>query len=308
MSWLAIGLIPSAGPTGAELAGPFDLGRQVQLARLPAELGNLRGPGLTWEQLQLLVPAVEYVLLCPYELDVDPGRIFTSRQEEINERLLLANLAVWLVSPNTNLRFRYIIHLRVGRSVELVFLRPGPPLYHAPPSEPTTVAHLQEARVLNEAIGSLPRHGPVWIAIRTLWGALTERWFHNRYALLWTALEALFGPQEGDAVTFRVSQNLSFFLADTAEQRQVLFREAKKAYGKRSKVVHGEYQGVQEAEFPKLVHEAESWLRSALTTILGSGAYLEAFSTSQARDAFMERLVLGLDGSAGGPGGDDGPQ
>jgi len=68
-------------------------------------------------------------------------------------------------------------------------------------------------------------------------------------------------------------------------------------------VVHGEYQGVREAEFPGLVHEAEGWLQSALTRILVSAVYLEAFRTSQARDAFMERLVLGLGGGSFEPEG-----
>ena len=43
---------------------------------------------------------------------------------------------------------------------------------------------------------------------------------------------------------------------------------------------------------PRLVHEAEDWLRTALLRILRSPAYLAAFDTAEHRDAFFERLVF----------------
>jgi hypothetical protein len=112
------------------------------------------------------------------------------------------------------------------------------------------------------------------MAVRTLWGAVTEGWFHSRYAQLWTALEALFGPRDADMVTFRVSQNLAFFLANTLEERSPLFRDAKRAYGTRSRI--------------------------ALLRILRNPAYLAAFDTAEHRDAFFERLVF-EDGTEAGP-------
>jgi hypothetical protein len=98
-------------------------------------------------------------------------------------------------------------------------------------------------------------------------------------------------------VTFRVGQNLAFFMADTIEERLPLFRAAKTAYGKRSRVVHGEGQAVREAEHEQLVHQAEDWLRVALVRILRDPGNRAAFETAGHRDQFFERLVF-ADGTA----------
>ena len=115
-------------------------------------------------------------------------------------------------------------------------------------------------------------------------------------------LEALFGPRDGDAVTFRVSQNLAFFLANTLEERLHLFRTVKKVYGQRSKVVHGEGEAVREAEYAPLVHQAEDWLRTAVVRILRNRDYLDAFETAEKRDDYFERLVFAEGAEAAGPG------
>jgi hypothetical protein len=288
MSWAAVGLIPAAAPSGAdELVLPAHLGNGVQLDRVPHYLTGLTGPGLAWGHLQWLAPATEYVLVYPYARITDPGEL------QIGERFQLANLAVWLVNPHTDLHYRYVVHIDVRRGANgLSRLSTFDQLYSGRPTEPTTAHHVADAHLLNETIAGLVRQGPLWIAIRTLWGALNVGWFHNRYAQLWTALEALFGPREGDAVSFRVSQNLAFFLANTIEERVPLFDAAKRAYGKRSKVVHGEGQAIRDAEHTPLIHEAENWLRVALVRILRSPEYLDAFQTAKRRDAFFERRVF----------------
>jgi hypothetical protein len=300
MPWAAVGLIPNYAPTGTAVAETVELGNGVQLAQVPEYVENLAGQRLTWAQLGWLAREVDHVLFCGYDLEHDPGPVFSLHQRTITDRLTLTNLAVWLANPGTNLRFRYTLHLNLAGGVDLRHLRPGTPLYTGRPMQPTTLAHLTEARALNESIGNLPREGPLWIAVRTLWRALTEPWFHGRYADLWTALEALFGPRDGDSVVYRVSQSLAFFLADTVEDRRPLFRLAKRAYGKRSKVVHGEGEGIDEEEYEPLVHQAEDWLRDALVRILRSPEYLAAFRTAERRDAFFERLVF-ADGAELGP-------
>ena len=85
---------------------------------------------------------------------------------------------------------------------------------------------------------------------------------------------------------------------------QRLFHDAKRAYGKRSKVVHGEYEGVREQEFEGLVHQAEDWLltRSLFRILRGDPDYRETFSNSKRRDEFMDRLILGLEDDTGAAG------
>jgi hypothetical protein len=161
MHWVAVGLLPNAAPTGPPVWDPVDIGHDVQLAQVPDYLRHLAGPGWTWEQLGWLVSVVDHVLLCPYELDVDPTPLFTATQRAIGERLILANLAVWLVNPHTDLRFRYVLHLRLDDGTHLRALRPGEPLHLRHETQPTTLAHLAEARGLHETLGNLPRVGPL---------------------------------------------------------------------------------------------------------------------------------------------------
>ena len=80
-----------------------------------------------------------------------------------------------------------------------------------------------------------------------------------------------------------------------------LFRRAKRAYDKRSSVVHGEGAEIEEAEYMPLIQEAEDWLRDALLRILRSPDHLGAFETAKRRDAYFERLVFG-EGAEAEPG------
>ena len=77
----------------------------------------------------------------------------------------------------------------------------------------------------------VPRDSAVRTAIRALWTGLTSQTLDIRYSLLWVALEALFGANESGEITYKVSQRIAFFLANTPEEGRRLFRTAKKCYG-----------------------------------------------------------------------------
>ena len=44
-----------------------------------------------------------------------------------------------------------------------------------------------------------------------------------RYALFWMALEALFGPEDGREISFRLSPRIAFLLAENSAQAKGFF-------------------------------------------------------------------------------------
>lgn len=53
------------------------------------------------------------------------------------------------------------------------------------------------------------------------------------------ALEALFSPSDNQELSFRIRQYASQFVGETADERQQIYNTVKRAYGDRSKLVHG---------------------------------------------------------------------
>jgi hypothetical protein len=71
-----------------------------------------------------------------------------------------------------------------------------------------------------------------------------------------------------------------------------LFDEARKDYGRRSKVAHGEGSTVKRDEWLPLMLRAEEWVRVAAVRILKSNNLLDTFGGSARRDVFFQDLVL----------------
>ena len=260
---------------------------------------------LGWAKLSFLMGDPNFALIKQYEAaglnDPDPAwdvpapRV--TRQRAALDWLMMANEAVWLVHPETTLGFKDALHVKQqpdGEWAIRAVLHP-PPLQSRRPRGPgLTVQRLEEARALNVRLAALKRQGPLWYALRSLWGALTEVWFHNRYMLTWIALEALFGPRDPGEVRYRLSQHLAFFLANTPEERRSLFDLAKGDYVKRSYIAHGEGERVKQTEWETLMIRAEEWMRAAAVRILTSETLLDRFATSERRDTFFDDLVLGV--------------
>lgn len=150
----------------------------------------------------------------------------------------------------------------------------------------------QAGRLLSSML-SLERNGSTWIAIRMLVRTLTESMWEARYLWHWIVLEALFGPENPNETTYRLSQRVALFLGDHAESRRRLFDDAKKAYAWRSKIVHGGRLG-------KLIPErseemtvfTETILRDSLVKVLSSPELVAEFN-GNTRDGFLDSLVFG---------------
>jgi hypothetical protein len=94
------------------------------------------------------------------------------------------------------------------------------------------------------------RHRGLGIALRRLLAAARER-ASPTDALIDAVIvwENLFGTREGE-VTLRVSASLAWLLGEDAASRGRIFRDAKKLYTLRSKIVHGasEPEGAEAVE------------------------------------------------------------
>lgn len=214
-----------------------------------------------------------------------------SIQEAKYEVGLMANLALWLVKASP-VCFAFVLHARhhanepviqqVQRCSELLC---HPNDFDARIGD----AELPLAAGLHKALLSVNRDTSLWTAVRAAWAGLQMNIETVRCLLFWVALEALFGPEDGREITYRLSQRVGFLLgASRAEARQ-LFETAKSGYAFRSKIVHGQWK--QDANATKRMAEAEDLFRRALTHILKDETLVEIFSTKK-REVFLDGLVF----------------
>lgn len=86
---------------------------------------------------------------------------------------------------------------------------------------------------------AVQRHTEIAIALRRFHFAAQRKRSEDRLIDLLIAAEALFLPDGGGELRYRLSQRLAFFLHDDPTKRMDVFEDIKKAYDIRSKIVHG---------------------------------------------------------------------
>lgn len=255
---------------------------------------------LSWNDREGIRSA-ELALSVDYEADAlgspDPdwnGQAPRSIQASIDEKFALASLALWLVKP-TRLTVGPVLHF--GRKGDPTSLRQSGSLRPILTSDleqqnVLTAADLVDAGRFLKAILSLRRSGAVWTAMWMLLRALSESVWEVRYLLQWVALEALFGPENPNEVTYRLAQRISLFLGRDLEERKRLFGEAKEAYTWRSKIVHGARLAKLTGEKSLLLSTTtEIIIRRAFGALLTSEATLLHFDGKD-RDNFLDELIF----------------
>jgi len=283
-----------------DLAEPFDLGNRVALSPRPDWLTRESiTKNLGWVQREVLIGQARYALRVDYEAaslgDPDPSWKGEARsiQDTSAECLYMANVALWLARPSPA-AFGLVVHAE-KHDDEWVhrqsFFFDSVKVHENDQRNGLGRHDLTQARTLNVALAGLPRDGAPWASARVLWKALTEDWWEGRYLLLWVALEALFGPLSPGETTYRLSQNLAFFLTSNAGEAHTTFRAAKESYEWRSKIVHG----MRLARLPKeksseLLYRSESFVRRALVRILSERTLIELFSSNKRREEFLSTI------------------
>lgn len=154
------------------------------------------------------------------------------------------------------------------------------------------------------AIGDLEERSTLFTACRILRRAMAEHYSAIRYLLYWIILEALYGPEDGREIMFRMCQRIALFLGCMNELKtwdhkpieayasaRTLFDSAKNAYGIRSKIVHG-LRFKKKAKDTEPFHCSEDLVRVSLLRILGNADYIHVFN-SKNRGSFLDSFVLG---------------
>ena len=276
--------------------GRWDFAGGFALSALPGWMGDQQILERLSAGDRAALEQATHSLVVAYEAEAlgtpDPDNENRSIQETKYQHGVLANLALWLSRPSP-VRFIIAIHapqlLEDHPPVVQQTLRVSPLLCHpADKDQRITEADLGLAARLHDALLALREGTSMWTATRALWAGLTINMEPVRYALFWIALEALFGPDDPREITYRLSQRVGFFLGKTPREAQQLFTTTKKAYGFRSKIVHGRWQVT---DLQRRMGEAESLARQSLVQILEDTDLTETFS-GQERERFLDDLLF----------------
>ncbi len=214
-----------------------------------------------------------------------------SIQDAKHETLNLTNLAIWLANP-CSFSFDIIFHIDEFKTEKNI--RAIRQVRDFEPHLNYVKTFLQQsdlslAKKLHGTMLGIPRQSVIWISLYSLWNALREPEWGTRYTLLWIALEALFGPEDGREITFRLSQRIGFFLGKSRSESFEVFERAKLLYKWRSKVVHGlRLSKLKEQESISVSYDTEMLLRKSLVKILNSPKLRSKFSSS--REKYLDSI------------------
>ena len=217
------------------------------------------------------------------------------RNTEIKEEALsLADAALWLAKP-APIGFRRLVvaHYSSDTWRRVHFGWTNPLCCHNLDSDNEYKrSDLQIAKELNRALLNVGRQETLWIAARTIWLALVSREWPIRYLLLWTALETLFGPEDGREITYRIAQRLAFFISANRDEARKQFQMCRKGYEWRCRVVHGmRLRKLKSEESEGRMHEAESMIRTSMQRILLDKLLIKHFNGKD-RERFLDDLVF----------------
>jgi len=241
-----------------------------------------------------------FCLIATYEAaalgDPDPawaGSEPKSIQDTKYELCVLANLALWLrrASPA---HFVVVLHAPQFGDTPITqrVSRHSPLLCHPEDvGNRVKATDIPVAVQLHQALVGTTRDTSLWTAIRATWAGLQTNVEVVRYALFWMALEALFGPEDAQEITFRLSQRIAFLRAENSTQAKQFFALAKKGYGFRSKIVHGRWK--DDPESTTRMAEVEELVRRSFGCILTGAALRDTFS-GKGREAYLDELSFPL--------------
>ncbi len=223
--------------------------------------------------------------------DPDPDNPGKSVQESKYELCVMANFALWLSKPSP-LCFAIVVHAPQFGSEPAVqqINRLSEILCHPNNvDDRVTATDLPLAQRLHVALTKVNRNSAVFTATRAAWAGMQLNSETVRYALFWIALEALFGPDDGREITYRLSQRVGFFLGENRTAAKDLFKLTKQGYSFRSKIVHGRWG--DDPNSTARMAETETLLRRSLIRILEDKNLAEKFS-GNTREAFLDELAF----------------
>lgn len=283
------------------LTKPINLGNGVYLSEIPSWIKNDNiTKDLSTDNRDFIESDVKYMLFAKYKAQ-SLGDPFSpqkatgkrSKQDVFLERIQISNLLLWLVNPSA-LNFKMFFHIDevTGKKYLRQFasvapLRP----HHRDSGNMIKKEKLLKIYSLNKKIKTLDRKGPFWMALRTLWSALTASTWEPRFLLLWVTLEALFGSDR--ELSFKIPLRICCFITKNKSHKRIIFYNAKKGYTWRSKIVHGmRLISLSRSESETVLFNTELMIRNSVLKILRSKKLIEIFSNHNKREKYLDTLVF----------------
>jgi hypothetical protein len=98
------------------------------------------------------------------------------------------------------------------------------------------------------------------------WGDVTRRGrFDERLIDEWIALEALFTGGDSSETSYRSALRIAAYVSRSGDEARALYRDVKKSYGLRSRLVHGAHV---KGDVEPVAEQTREWLRRALIRAL----------------------------------------
>jgi Apea-like HEPN len=209
------------------------------------------------------------------------------------DKISLANLALWISKPN-GLVFFPIIHFTYDDGTQVSnysrIQRIKPHIGYL--NDNVQVEDFKKACTIYQHILSLDRQGTTWRAIYSLLTALHETDFPTRFIQIWIGLEALFGPEERNELSYRISQRIAFFLKSNTDDVKELFKNVKNSYVLRSKIVHGLHLNyLKNVDVGEITLFVEKLISHVFLKELGDINIIREFENKK-RDIFLDNLVF----------------
>ncbi len=300
--WHAYGIIVGLYLENGVLSLPLNIGSGVKIEAVPEwirtgdHLDNFSFSERDEISCAQVAFSTSYTAEAIGNLDLEwKGQEPRSIQSAVDEKFSLAGLALWISKPSEfscgpKLHFEVSSDPASFRQSSISEkIRVSESESEAVPSE-EDFAH---AKDILKALLSLERSGNVFMAVKILLHGLQESVMEIRYLSHWIVLESLFGPEETNETTYRLSQRICFFLRDKPDPRNALFKEVKKCYQFRSKIVHGMRNSKSlKNQQDTLLMRSESLIRESLNRILTDASLVSAFD-GKGRDEYLESLVFG---------------
>ena len=301
--WHTVAPLVHSGQIDAPVR-PFRLGCGVRLGRVPRRFLSSEFRNGIDEQLgrRWRAGPAQFCLVTTYKAHSygDPSGAPAggppTKQDAARQRLQLAALSLWLARPSS-VHFRFVAHVHESHlgGVKL------PPLFFTFDEKPSlsryaaarlTPADLKGARRLNVALNALNLSGPVFIAARYLWLALNQEHADVRLGILWMAVDALFGPEDGQGIGEAIRKRVPAFFGGSRKTQIENHGHAAAGWKARCEVMHGDTLGARSRkEKEYLLLESESIVRGALLSVLLDWRRRRAFETSTGRDAYLTRIA-----------------
>lgn len=276
------------------------LGNNAVIEKAPAWFKEFTNIADLDDSIKQTIEHADFTISIGYEAsslgDPDPdwhGAKPRSKQNKAKERIQIANLALWLAKPSC-IGFELIVdaqfaepnwHLRQARRID----RLVPHVRYK--DNYLNAEDFEKAKKLFLPLCAI-RDGSIWRSTATLSWALTNDYWDHRYLLLWIALESLFGPDDPREITYRMSQRIAFFNAESRTEAKEICDIAKNGYKCRSKIIHG--KSLSEPEIKnseQILFDVEQLIRKALSLILSDSQLIDKLNSGQ-REQYLDSLIF----------------